>query len=151
MRGFFRSRRIEKEGSTHKQGLMALRSSTSGMYHFLWNSFVHMILKASYGYCKKVNYTITFSSNLPHQNVIKFIIIIPCTVNNQVTNPQPKNAQYSSIHIYTITLSIAICFNPHGSIIREQVSNNTAQNFTKNQLMHPFQHFHIHIKTPEYC
>jgi hypothetical protein len=75
---------------------------------------------------KNVNYTIIFSSNLPHQNFNKYIIIIPGTVNNQVTTLNQQNAQCSSIHIYTITLSIATCFNPHSIIIREQVSNNTA-------------------------
>jgi len=66
---------------------------------------------------KKVNYKIIFSSNLPHLNFNKFIIIIMCIVNNQVTNLNQQNAQCSSLHIYTITLSTATCFNPHGIII----------------------------------
>ena len=55
---------------------------------------------------------------LLHEDLCQFMIIF--TALNQ------QKAQHSALDMYIIVLSIPTCFNPHGIIIREQVSNNIA-------------------------
>jgi hypothetical protein len=67
----------------------------------------------------------------------KFIVFVPCTVDNQFRTLSPKKRTVLSLDIlyYDITLDIATCFDTQWTIIRGPNQRNAAQSQTSNVCM----------------